>query len=129
MKRLQRALALLLAVLMLVSFAACGTKTTDPDVTEPTTSDERTYKTPIAVPDGVLNLGIAKLRTDRSYAFDVKTCSTAERPPSSCAAARRRSPSCRRRLRCSCMKKRTARCRCWPSRRRASFMSLKTAKR
>ena len=78
MKRLQRALALLLAALMLASLAACGTKPTDPDATEPTTSDERAYKTPIAVPDGVLNLGIAKLRTDRSYAFDVKTCATAE---------------------------------------------------
>ena len=78
MKRLQRVLALLLAALMLASLAACGTKPTDPDVTEPTTSDERAYKTPIAVPDGVLSLGIAKLRSDRSYAFDVKTCSTAE---------------------------------------------------
>ncbi|MBR4727903.1 MAG: ABC transporter substrate-binding protein [Clostridia bacterium] len=77
MKRLQSVVAFLLAVLMLASLAACGTKT-DPDVTEPTTSDERAYKTPIAVPDGVLNLGIAKLRSDRSYAFDVKTYATAE---------------------------------------------------
>ena len=78
MKRIQRVLALLLAVWMLASLAACGTKPTDPDVTEPTTSDERAYKTPIAVPDGVLSLGIAKLRNDRSYAYDVKPYSTPE---------------------------------------------------
>lgn len=78
MKRFRSMIALLLAVLMFASFAACGTKPKDPDVTEPTTSDERAYKTPIAVPESVLNLGIAKLRSDRSYAFDVKSYATAE---------------------------------------------------
>ncbi len=71
MKIFKRISAAAVALLMLLSFAACngenGEKTTEP--TESTTSYIRENKTRIATLSGPLGIGIAKLAKDRDYAY------------------------------------------------------------
>ena len=79
MKSFKRFFAVLMAAVMLFSFASCkdnpdngGTKT------EETTSYVRENKTRIAVLNGIDVLGTAKLRVSRDYAYTVTTCNSAE---------------------------------------------------
>lgn len=75
MKILKRLSALMLAMLLLLSFAACGGKDggEDSDVTDaPETNYEREVKTKIAALNGPTGLGLAEIKTDRSYAYDVE---------------------------------------------------------
>lgn len=79
MKSFKRFFAVLMAAVMLFSFASCkdnpdnsGTKT------EETTSYVRENKTRIAVLNGVDVLGTAKLRVSRDYAYTVTTCNSAD---------------------------------------------------
>lgn len=74
MKIFRRISAAFLAVLMLISFAACNgdgeSETTAP--AESTTSYIRETKTRVATLSGPLGIGVAKLGADRDYAYDVK---------------------------------------------------------
>lgn len=75
MKILKRLSALMLATLLLLSFAACGGKDggEDSDVTDaPETNYEREVKTKIAALNGPTGLGLAEIKADRSYAYDVE---------------------------------------------------------
>lgn len=75
MKILKRLSALMLAMLLLLSFAACGGKDGggDSDVTDaPETNYEREVKTKIAALNGPTGLGLAEIKADRSYAYDVE---------------------------------------------------------
>mgnify|MGYP001521029159 CR=1 FL=1 len=75
MKILKRLSALMLAMLLLLSFAACGGKNggEDSDVTDaPETNYEREVKTKIAALNGPTGLGLAEIKADRSYAYDVE---------------------------------------------------------
>lgn len=75
MKILKRLSALVLAMLLLLSFAACGGKDggEDSDVTDaPETNYEREVKTKIAALNGPTGLGLAEIKADRSYAYDVE---------------------------------------------------------
>ena len=71
MKNFRKIVALLVALLMLVSFAACG-KNGESGQTETEESTEREYKTKISVLNGPTGLSLSKLKTDRSYAYDVE---------------------------------------------------------
>lgn len=75
MKILKRLSALMLAMLLLLSFAACGGKDggEDSDVTDaPETNYEREVKTKIAALNGPTGLGLAEIKADRSYAYNVE---------------------------------------------------------
>lgn len=75
MKILKRLSALMLSMLLLLSFAACGGKDggEDSDVTDaPETNYEREVKTKIAALNGPTGLGLAEIKADRSYAYDVE---------------------------------------------------------
>ena len=75
MKILKRLSALMLAMLLLLSFAACGGKDGGEDsaVTDaPETNYEREVKTKIAALNGPTGLGLAEIKADRSYAYDVE---------------------------------------------------------
>lgn len=74
MKTLKRISAALLAVLMLLSFAGCNGTSDDETTTEApeTTSYIREVKTKIAALNGPTGLGIAKLKADRDYAYEVE---------------------------------------------------------
>lgn len=75
MKILKRLSALMLAMLLLLSFAACGGNNggEDSDVTDaPETNYEREVKTKIAALNGPTGLGLAEIKADRSYAYDVE---------------------------------------------------------
>lgn len=75
MKILKRLSALMLAMLLLLSFAACGGKDggEDSNVTDaPETNYEREVKTKIAALNGPTGLGLAEIKADRSYAYDVE---------------------------------------------------------
>lgn len=70
MKKTRRIVAVLLAVVMLASLAACGTEQKDNKETT-TVSDEREVKTKVAVIAGPTGLGLSKFKYDRSYAYNV----------------------------------------------------------
>lgn len=72
MKKIKRIFALLLAAAMLFSFAACGENGAETPDEETTTDYVREIKTKVAVPDGAMSLSLAKLASDRSYAYEVK---------------------------------------------------------
>lgn len=75
MKILKRLSALMLAMLLLLSFAACvgNDGGEDSDVTDaPETNYEREVKTKIAALNGPTGLGLAEIKADRSYAYDVE---------------------------------------------------------
>ncbi len=72
MKNIKRFFAAMLAVIMLLSLAACGENGITGDNTEPTTSHIREIKTKVAALNGPTGLGLAKLAADRSYAYDVQ---------------------------------------------------------
>lgn len=80
MKIFTRISAAFLAVLMLLSFAACNGKTEDESTsaTESTTSYIREVKTKIASLSGPLGIGVVKLGTDRDYAYEVKSHADAQ---------------------------------------------------
>lgn len=77
MKNFKRIFAILMAAVMLFSFASC--KDGNGGVTDPeeTTSYIRENKTRISVLDGVDILGTAKLKVSRDYAYTVTTCNDA----------------------------------------------------
>ncbi|MGN0545982.1 MAG: ABC transporter substrate-binding protein [Acutalibacteraceae bacterium] len=75
MKSIKRFAAALLALMMLLSFAACGGKdggeTTE--ATVPSTTDYvREVKTKVAALNGPTGLGLAKIAVDKTYAYDVE---------------------------------------------------------
>ena len=72
----KRFIALFIAVLMLLSFAACGDSSTDETTAETpsTTSYIREIKTNIAAVDDVTGFGLSKLAKDRDYAYTVNYC-------------------------------------------------------
>ena len=84
MKILKRISALLLALLMILPFAACdngtGTNesTTGEPETESTTSYIRETKTKIAALNGTTGLGVAKIKMSRAYAYEVTYCNSPE---------------------------------------------------
>lgn len=80
MKIFKRISAAFLAVLMLISFAACNGNTQDEytSATESTTSYIREVKTRVASLSGPLGIGVAKLGADRDYAYDVKSYADAQ---------------------------------------------------
>ncbi len=71
MKILKRITAVLLAFLLVFSFAACNDNGNQAD--ESTTSYEREAKTRIAEFSGISSLGISKLKADRGYAYSVSS--------------------------------------------------------
>ncbi len=70
MKIFRRISAVLLAFALIFSFASCKGKDGGGE-TDTTTSYVRENKTKIAVPNSAACLGIAKLRADRDYAYEV----------------------------------------------------------
>ncbi len=74
MKNLKRAAALLIAVMMIFSLAACGTENTEPNTEAQTeaASSESVYKTKVAALNGPTGIGLSKLKADRGYAYDVE---------------------------------------------------------
>ncbi len=75
MKSIKRFAAALLAVMMLLSLAACGGKdggeTTEATVPS-TTNYVREVKTKVAALNGPTGLGLAKIAVDKTYAYDVE---------------------------------------------------------
>ena len=68
---IKKLLAAILAFAMLFAFAGC-TGTGNTQTTAPENTDHiREVKTKVAVTQGPMELGLAKLKTDRSYAYDV----------------------------------------------------------
>ena len=79
MKNFKRIFAVLMAAVMLFSFASCKDNTDNGGTNaEETTSYIRENKTRIAVLYGVDVLGTAKLKVSRDYAYTVTTCNSAE---------------------------------------------------
>lgn len=79
MKGLKRIFALMLAVSMIFTLAACGENNSDVDTPSETTTDYvREIKTKVAVMTDATGLGLAKLSEDRSYAYEVKEYSSAD---------------------------------------------------
>ncbi len=76
----KRIIALLAAMLMLLSLAACGETGTEETTTEAlsTTSYVREIKTNIAAVKDVTGFGVSKLAKDRDYAYNVNFCDDAE---------------------------------------------------
>lgn len=73
MKIFKRISAALIAMLMLLSFAACNSTGDEETTTEPeTTSYIREVKTKIAALNGPTGIGLAKLKADRDYAYEVE---------------------------------------------------------
>ena len=73
MKRLKMAVCLLLAAVMILSVTACGK---DDDLhlitsQEETSSIEKEVKTKVAALFGPIGLGLAKMKEDRAYGYDV----------------------------------------------------------
>ena len=68
MKLSNKILSLLLIIALVFALGAC---TPPPDESEQTDSGEREIKTQVAVPKGPLGMGMAKLKADKSYAYDV----------------------------------------------------------
>lgn len=66
----KKLLAILLAFAMLLAFAGC-TGSGDTETTTENTDYIREVKTKVAVADGPMALGLAKLKADRSYAYEV----------------------------------------------------------
>lgn len=73
MKKIKKITAILFALILVLSFAACGEKEAEEDVTQ-----EPAEKTVIAAVSGSAGIGLFKLKTDRSYAYDVIYCETEE---------------------------------------------------
>lgn len=71
MKILKKLSAAALIFALLISLAACGGKT-EGETTEPTTDITREVKTKVAALNGPTGLGLAKLASDRAYAYDVE---------------------------------------------------------
>ncbi len=75
MKSTRKILALLLALLTVLSFAACGNDDAvlDESITDaPVTDSVREYKTKIAAMNGPTGLGLAHIKETRAFAFDVE---------------------------------------------------------
>lgn len=70
MNKLKNITALLIALLLVCSFASCGNRSenTEENSTETETDAEKT-KVRVAIPDGPDAVGLAKLISDRDYAF------------------------------------------------------------
>ena len=71
---MKKIIAALLALSMLFALAACGENGNSDIVPEETTSHIREIKTKIAAPEGPYGFGLAKISTDRTYAYDVRYC-------------------------------------------------------
>lgn len=76
MKNTRRIIAILLALAMILSFAACGNGNSGEDGEPDTTAYEKENKTKVAVYDGAAAVGLSKLKVDRSYAYEVKNYSS-----------------------------------------------------
>ncbi|MDO4496186.1 MAG: ABC transporter substrate-binding protein [Clostridiaceae bacterium] len=73
MKTLKKLSAAVLAFVMLFSLAACGNNPDGTgDGTEATTDITREVKTKVAALNGPTGMGLAKLASDRTYAYDVE---------------------------------------------------------
>lgn len=73
MKNIKKLAAFILSVIMLFSFAACGENGGEQGGENATQqSIEREYKTRIAALNGTSGIGLAKLKLDRAYAYDVQ---------------------------------------------------------
>lgn len=74
MKLTAKLVSLALVLAMIFAMCACGSNTEDP--TEPdettTTSDEREVKTKVAALYGPTGMGLAKLKKDRAYGYEVE---------------------------------------------------------
>lgn len=73
---IKRIIALIAAMLILLSLAACGENGTNENTTEApsTTSYIREIKTNVAAVSDVTGFGITKIKTDRDYAYNVSFC-------------------------------------------------------
>ncbi len=69
MKTAGKIISALLVLSFVFTLCAC---TPPAENTEPANSGEREIKTNVAVPKGPLGMGLAKLKADKSYAYDVK---------------------------------------------------------
>lgn len=79
MKNFKRFFAVLMAAVMLFSFASCKDNPDNGGTnSEETTSYIRENKTRIAVLEGIDVLGTAKIRVSRDYAYTVTSCKSAE---------------------------------------------------
>lgn len=74
MKTLKKITAVLVAVLMTLSLAACGdNEDSDEVITDaPEINYEREVKTKIAALNGPTGLGLAEMKADRSFAYDIE---------------------------------------------------------
>lgn len=77
MDNIRKIIAALMALLMLLSLAACGNKTdnettTEEYLTETASSYIRETKTKIAAVDGTISFGITKFSVDRSYNYETE---------------------------------------------------------
>lgn len=70
---IKRIIALIAALLMVLSFAACGENGTNENTTQApsTTSYIREVKTNVAAVSGVAGFGVSKIKSDRDYAYNV----------------------------------------------------------
>lgn len=81
MNNLKKASAVILALLMLFSFAACGGDSgeeTTEALTETVTSYIRETKTKIAAPDGSVGFALTKFSVDRAYNYETKFYKTTD---------------------------------------------------
>ncbi len=78
MKISKKIIALVLVLSLVLILGACTPAGTDEPDPETTSSDVRAVKTQVAVQKGSLGIGIAKLKADRAYAYDVSYLETGE---------------------------------------------------
>lgn len=71
---IKKLFASLLAVAMIFSLTACGENGGSSIMPEETTSYIKEIKTKIAAPEGPYGFGLAKISTDRTYAYNVRYC-------------------------------------------------------
>lgn len=71
---IKKLMAALLALSLLFALTACGENGNSDIVPEETTSYIREIKTKIAAPEGPYGFGLAKISTDRTYAYDTRYC-------------------------------------------------------
>ncbi len=74
MKKLKITLSVIMIIAVIFSFAACASDTAKPgssDEAQSTTDEQREVKTRVAALNGPTGIGLAKVKTDRAYGYDV----------------------------------------------------------